>query len=312
MESFWIAFYAVLPFLLYMAFGAAVQKMGIANEEFLNKLNSVAFKAFFPLLMFKNVYWVDTDFVLNVRYVAFAIISLFFVIALLMLIVPHVIKTNPQRGVIVQGIYRSNIVLFAIPLAENLYGAQSHLLATMIVAFIVPIYNVMAVIVLEYFSNATSNKWNLLKKVATNPLILGVATGVLFRALHIPVPVFLAEPITVFANMATPLALFALGGTLKLKMVKHNLLTLAVTCAVKMVLLPLVLFMVILLFPFTPMERFMLLIMYATPTAVSSFPMAQTLGGDATLAGQIVVFTTATSIFTLFLFIFVLRLLALI
>lgn len=312
MESFWIAFYAVIPFLLYMSFGAFVRKVGWAEESFLNKLNTLVFKAFFPLLMFKNIYWMDTAFEVNVPFVLFAVISVLTVIVLLMLIVPRVVKGNPQRGVIVQGIYRSNLALFAIPLAENIYGSGSSLLATMLVAFIIPIYNVCAVIVLEYFSGASSSKLNLVKKICTNPLILGIVAGAVFYFLHIPIPSFIAKPFKVCADMATPLALFALGGTLRFTAVKGNARILTCTLIVKMILLPLVIFSISMLFPFSPVERFMLLIVFATPTAVSSYPMAQNMGGDGPLAGQLVVFTTTLSIFTLFLFIFILRLLGLI
>lgn len=308
MESFWIAFYAVIPFLLYMAFGAITRKVGWADENFLNKLNSLVFKAFFPFLMFKNVYWMDTDFELNGPFITFAIISVIAVIIVLMLIVPLIVKGNPQRGVVVQGIYRSNLALFAIPLAENIYGSKSNLLATMLVTFIIPIYNVCAVIILEYFSGKSSSKLKLLKKIATNPLILGIAMGFIFYFLHIPIPDFLGKPMKVVGNMATPLALFALGGTLRFSAVKGNIKILSWTVVIKMVLLPLFMFGISFLFPFTAMERFMLLIIFATPTAVSSYPMAQNMGGDGPLAGQIVVITTTLSMFTMFLFIFFLGL----
>ena len=312
MESFWIAFYAVIPFLLYMAFGAFVRKVGWADEAFLNKLNTLVFKAFFPLLMFKNIYWMDTAFTINVPFVLFAVLSVVGVIILLMLLVPRFVKGNPQRGVIVQGIYRSNVALFAIPLAHNIYGSESSVLATMLVAFVIPIYNVSAVIVLEYFAGKSSNKLVLVKKIATNPLILGIVAGAVFYFLHIPIPSFIAKPFKVCADMATPLALFALGGTLRFSSVKGNSKLLLSTFIIKMILLPIAIFALSMLFPFSPMERFMLLIVFATPTAVSSFPMAQNMGGDGPLAGQIVVFTTAASVFTLFLFIFVLRSLSLI
>ena len=311
MESFWIAFYAVLPFLLYLAFGAIARKTGAADKDFLNKLNTFVFKVFFPILMFKNVYWVGSGFTLNLHFVAFALISLFAVIAVLMLTVPRIVKENPRRGVIVQGIYRSNIVLFAIPLAENIYGSDSNFLATMLVAFVVPVYNAMAVIILEYFNGTTTSRLALLKKVAKNPLILGILTGILFRFFKIPIPDFLAQPAKLFADMATPLALFALGGTLTFSAVRHNALRILAVCSIKLIFLPIVIFTLASFMKFTPIEKFMLLIMYATPTAVSSFPMAQNMGGDGELAGQIVVFTTTFSMFTLFLFIFILKLLGL-
>jgi len=312
MECFWIAFYAVIPFLLYMAFGAGVRKAGWADESFLNKLNSLVFKAFFPFLMFKNVYWMDTAFELNIPFITFAVSSVILVIIILMIIVPLIVKGNPQRGVVVQGIYRSNLALFAIPLAENIYGSKSSLLATMLVTFIIPIYNICAVIVLEYFSGKSSSKLKLLKKIITNPLILGILVGFIFYFLHIPIPDFIGKPMKVCASMATPLALFALGGTLKFDAVKGNSKILCWTILIKMVLLPLFMFSISLLFPFSPMERFMLLIVFATPTAVSSYPMAQNMGGDGPLAGQIVVISTTLSILTMFLFIFFLSLAGLI
>jgi predicted permease len=44
----------------------------------------------------------------------------------------------------------------------------------------------------------------------------------------------------------------------------------------------------------------LLLAMLGTPVAVSTFTMAQQLEGDADLAGQFVVVSTAVSLFTLF------------
>lgn len=182
----------------------------------------------------------------------------------------------------------------------------------MLVTFIIPIYNICAVIILEYFAGKSSSKLKLLKKIITNPLILGIVVGFLFYFLHIPVPDFIGKPMKAFANMATPLALFALGGTLKFNAVKGNVKILSWTILIKMILLPLAMFGISMLFPFSPMERFMLLIVFATPTAVSSYPMAQNMGGDGPLAGQIVVISTTLSMLTIFLFIFFLGLAGLI
>lgn len=308
MESLRIAFYAIIPFLLYMALGAGLNKLKWTDDDFFYKLNSFVFKALFPFLMFKNVYWMERNFVINVPFITFAILSVISVIVLLMIFVPKVIKENPQRGVIVQGIYRSNLALFAIPLSENIYGAKSNLLATMLVAFIIPIYNVCAVIILEYFNKTTTSKLKLLKKIALNPFIISIFTGFIFYFLKIPLIDFIEKPVKICASMATPLAFMALGGTLKLSAVKNNIKILSWTVIFKMIILPCFMFAISMLFPFSSMERFILLLIFAPPTAVSSYTMAQNMGADGPLAGQLVVVTTAVSMFTLFLFIFFLSL----
>ena len=50
MENFLFAFNTVLPFLLYIAFGYGVRMSGLADEDFMKRLNKVIFQAFFPIL----------------------------------------------------------------------------------------------------------------------------------------------------------------------------------------------------------------------------------------------------------------------
>ena len=51
----------------------------------------------------------------------------------------------------------------------------------------------------------------------------------------------------------------------------------------------------------------LMLAMAASPTAVNSYIMAQQAGGDGKFAGEAVVFTSALSVVTIFLFVFALR-----
>ena len=77
--------------------------------------------------------------------------------------------------------------------------------------------------------------------------------------------------------------------------------------AVKLVLLPAVIFALALALGFDSLERFVLFTMFATPIAASSYSMAENMGGDGELAGEFVVLSTAVSVITIFLWVFVLR-----
>lgn len=307
MESFLVAVNAVVPFLVYISLGVFVKRVGLVDEGFMGRLNQVVFRVFFPFLMFNNMYQINPDFVLNVRVLVLGTGLLMGQILVLFLVVPRIIRGNPQRGVVIQAIYRSNFVLFAIPLTENVFGEGSTTLASMMVAIIIPIYNVVAVFVLEYFRGGKMRLPVVLKNVCTNPLILGALTGLAFFLLRIHLPVCLEKPIAQFGGMTTPLALFVLGGTLHFSRIRGNAKYLVPALGLKMVLFPVAVLALGLWAGFTPVERFVLFTMFATPVAASSYPMAQNMGGDGELAGEFVVVSTVASIFTIFGWVFVLR-----
>lgn len=306
MESFLIAVNAVMPFLIYISFGYGVVRSGLADEAFMNKLNKVIFRAFFPLLMFNNMYQLKRDFSLNLTLVATAVLSVLLLQAILLLVVPRLVKENPRRGVIIQAIYRSNFVLFGIPLAANLFGDDGSALASMMVAIVIPVYNVTAVIILEMFRSdgGKTNPLVLARNVCTNPLILGAAVGLIFFALRIKLPSSVEGPVSQFAGMTTPLALFVLGGTLHFSAIRGNLKYIVPSMTLKLALLPLLITLLATALGFSNVERFVIFEMYATPVATASYSMAQNMGGDGELAGQFVVLSTAASVVTIFLWVY--------
>lgn len=304
MRSFIIAINAVMPFLIYIVFGYGVRVSGLADEAFMNKLNKVIFRAFFPLLMFNNLYKVEHGLVLNWKLAVTAVVSVLILQVLLILTVPRIVSGNSKRGVIIQAIYRSNFVLFGIPLTANLFGDKGAVLASMMVAIIIPVYNVTAVIILEMFHGGKTNPMALVKNVCTNPLILGALVGLIFYMLDIKLPSSVETPIGQFAALTTPLALFVLGGTMHFSAIGHNLKYIVPSMSLKLLVLPAIITVIATVMGFNNLERFILFEMYATPVATASYSMAQNMGGDGELAGQFVVLSTALSVFTIFLWVF--------
>ena len=312
MSSLLVAINAVVPFLFYITFGYGVRRIGLVDEAFLNRLNTLVFKAFFPILMFNNLYKVEPGFTLNPKMVAFAVSSLLLLELLLVLFVPRFVKDNPKRGVVIQAIYRSNFVLFGIPLTASIYGAGGTVMASMMIAIVIPLYNVTAVLILEMFHGGKPKPAALLKNVCTNPLILGAVTGFVFFILGIKFPACIEKPIGQFSDLTTPLALFVLGGTMHVSSIRGNVKYLAPALSLKLVIVPAVIFALSMALGFTSLERFVLFTMYATPIAASSYSMAVNMGGDGELAGEFVVISTAVSVVTIFLWVFFLKEMALI
>ena len=302
-DSITVALNAVIPFLVYMGVGGIATRLKWANDDLWRKLNSLVFKTMFPFMMFSCIYRVETDVEVNWLYIGTALASVFVLVGILMAVVPRLVPGDPQRGVIVQGIYRTNMVFFALPLAESIFGDSSLVATATIIAFIAPTYNILAVIILEYFRGGSASPKVLAISLIKNPLIQGFIVGLVFHFAGWKLPAPIESPVLTLANISIPLALIVLGGTIRFSEVQQNARVVSTVIIVKMVILPAIMLAITLLLPLSAPERFMLFLTFAAPTASASYPMAENMGGDGPLAGQIVAFSSAISVVTLFLWV---------
>ncbi|MDD6615687.1 MAG: AEC family transporter [Lachnospiraceae bacterium] len=312
MENLNVAVTAVLPFLCYIGFGYMAQRFHWVDEPFMKKLNQMIFQLFFPFMMFYNIYNTDDGMQFDMKFMVIGVVSVLVLVALLMMFVPQIEKENPKRGVLVQAVYRSNFVLFAIPLTESVFGTEGVAAAASMVAVIVPLYNVLAVVILEYFRGGNVSARELIKKILKNPLIRGAIVGMLFVVFKLKLPAGIEKPVSQFAGLTTPMALFVLGSTLHFDSLKKHMKYVTGVIGVKMIFIPVIAMVVSVIFNLTEVQRFIYLTVFATPVAASSYAMAENMGGDGELAGELVVTTTAASIVTIFLWIFILKTIGLI
>ena len=308
MESFLVAMNAVIPFLCYISFGYAMKVKGVVKEEFLQQLNKMVFKVMYPFMTFYNIYKADASSLPRPVMLIFSGVSILALEVILVFIVPKIVKENPKRGVIIQAVYRSNFVLFGLPLTISVFGDAASSVAAMVVTVVVTIYNTTSVVILEMFnSEGKTTAKSLLLNVAKNPLLQGAVVGLIFFFLGIKVPKSLLTPIAAFADMTSPLALFVLGGTLHFNAIRGNFKYLVPTMSFKLLALPALMLAIAYQFGLRELELFLLLAIYGTPVAAASYPMAQNMGGDGELAGQFVVISTVVSVATLFVWIFFLK-----
>jgi predicted permease len=306
LKSFLIAFTAVMPFLTYLALGYVLNhRTALVDTPFLNRLNGLVFRVFFPALMFWNMFKIDRDMVFDFRFIVICAGSVLAVIIFLTILIPRIIPENPKRSVIIQALYRGNFVLFCLPLTESVFGEDGAAVASMLIAVIVPIYNASGVILLEMFRGGKIRPLPLIANILKNPLIAGALTGLVFFLMRIPIPTGLQVPLRNIASMTTPLALIVLGGTLEFRAIGKNLRYLVPCIVIRLLIEPVIATVLVLgVFHLSPIERFVYLLLWATPVATSVFAMAQNMEGDGELAGQFIVISTVLSIVTLFLIIF--------
>ena len=305
LESFMVAFNAVAPFLILLGIGFAAVRLKWADRAFMDKVNAFNYKLFFPFLMFNNVYSAKPENMPSVKLMLTGVISVSLLVVLLVIIVPRIVKENPRRGVIIQGIFRSNFIIYGIPLTTYVFGTEKSSVCGMMIMIMVSIFNIAAVIVLELFREGGKIRPGaLLLGIVKNPLLQGCVVGLLFYLLQIRLPSFIATPVSSLAGAATTIALVVLGANLKFEELKKNSRTISVVLVIRLILLPVVMVAFAYLIGLRGVELFLILMIVGTPVAASSYPMAQNMGGDGQLAGQLVFTSTVASLATIFLFIF--------
>ena len=305
LESFQVAFNAVMPLLLLLGVGWAAVRSGVTDRAFMNRLNTLNFKLFFPFLMFKNVYGAEPENLPTTALMITGAVSLLVLVALLMIVVPRNVKENPRRGTIIQAIFRSNFIIYGIPLTTFVFGDGKASVCGIMVMIMVSMFNILSVVVLEYYRDGGKVRPGpLLLGIVKNPLLQGCVAGLLCYLLGIKLPVFLKEPVFALGSMASTLALVVLGANLQFAELKKNGRTITTVLLVRLLLLPLVMVPLGWLIGLRGVELFLILMIYGTPVATASYPMAQNMGGDGQLAGQLVFVSTVASLGTIFLFIF--------
>jgi len=323
MESFLFAINAVLPIILLVAIGYFLKRVGLMKADFAKAANKVVFRVFLPATLFLNVYKV-TDFgATDFGYAAYALIMILVLFAIAVPVAMLVTKHGERRGPLVQVAFRSNYALVGIPLAQSLFGDEGAILATLLSAVSIPLFNVLAVISLSVFrreGEGPSVK-KILLGILKNPLILSIAAGLValaIRALFVRwnvafrltdlSPIY--RVLEYLSALSTPLALLALGAQFEFSAIKYLRREIVTGTAARIVVAPLLGVGIAYLFfrgRFSGAHFATFVALFATPVAVSSLPMSQEMGNDAALAGQYVVWTTILSAITIFLCSFLLK-----
>lgn len=302
MDCIILAFKVVFPILVYVTLGYLGKLIKMYDGKSIKVTNDLVFKIFLPCLLFYNIYTTKIEEVLNLKLIVYAVVFILIMFGLLMVIVPRFIKDNSKCGVFIQGIFRSNFVLFGLPVTTSILGENNAGLTSFAIAVIVPLYNILAVICLETFRNSKISLSGVLKGIAKNPLIISSVLGIIFLVFNIKLPDFMGNVVRDLSRVATPLALIGLGGSFTFSSVRGNLGKLTALLLLKLVIVPVTAIAIsAYVFGFKGAAVVTLISVFASPTAVSSFTMAQSMGGDTDLAAQTVVFTSVFSILTVFI-----------
>ncbi len=304
MESLILSFEAVVPIFILMLVGYIVKNIGLADKKAFDAMNKLVFKLFLPVLLFYNIYKTKNVGIFSPKLAIFAVGGIFVTFLLGYVAVFFITKDNVKRGVMLQGFFRANYAILGIPLVNYICGENQSGMASLLVAFVVPAYNILSVYALERFGNGKFSPGKLFVSILKNPLIIACVIGIAFMVLEIPLPVVIEKSVSDISKVATPLAIIVLGASFTFSSMRGYVRDVLIVVGVRLVFAPLVLLTIAILCGFRGEALACLLIAFGAPVAVSSFAMAQQMGGDEKLAAQVVVVSSAACLATLFMWIF--------
>ena len=312
-EHFLFSLNATMPIFLMILLGGVLKKIGIINDEFVKVANRYVFRVALPVMLFKEIAFSDLMQDVTAKFILYCMIVTVLMFLGLWLIAALFIKDKHSVGAFAQAGARSSAAILGVAFVENICGSAG--MAPLMIVSAVPLFNILSVIILTFSAAGEEKKkesfgkvvLKSLKGIVTNPIIIGIFVGMIFAALPVTMPVIGQKFIGLTAQTATPVALIAIGGGFEWKAAKSKLGISAVAAVIKLMILPAVFLPFAYLLGFAPSEMVAVLIMLASPTTVSCYVMARSMGNDEVLTSNVIVLTTMFSSVTLTIWIWLLR-----
>ena len=314
MENLIFSLNATIPIFLMMLLGMLFRKLGWMDEVFAVKMNKFVFLVPLPVLLFEQLATVDFSEVWDIKFILFC-----FVVTAISITISTLIsllwKDRSIKGEFIQATYRSSAALLGIAFIQNIYGTAG--MAPLMIIGSVPLYNVMAVITLSLFAPGggkldTAKLIRTLKGIATNPIILGILTGMVWSLLHLPMPTILNTAVDNLGKTATPLGLMAMGGALKFGKAFARPKPLIACSFLKLVGYEAVFLPLAVLLGFSHDMLVAIIIMLGSATTVSCYIMAKNMDYDGDFTSGVVMTTTLLSSFTMTIWLYICKSLGLI
>lgn len=302
----------VVPLFLCCVVGYAARRWKLVDEGFLKGCTKLVFYIAIPANIFMSIMGNDLRDSFDISLLAYVIAAILVLGAILVLLVPHLVRDRATAATMTICIFRSNFAMLGIPLAISLMGSEKAAPTMVMIPFATFLYTILTVGILillgpQVAEGQAGKLKTVFRQVIRNPLIIASLASIIIVWLHIPLPRVLVSTVDRFADMCTGLSLFMLGAQLDLRKSVGNLCHLAPIAVGRLVIVPLLVVGLAVLLGFRGGALGCIYIFFAAPTAVNCYILADTMGGDGRLAGDAVLLTSMISTLTLMIGIFLIR-----
>ena len=298
----------VAPVFLIVALGYFLKRIGVINENFVSVSSKIVFTISLPALIFIEVSSIHLEEILNVNLILFVYAGTLVTFAAVWITAGFFTRAGKDKASFIQGSFRGNFAIVGLAIIVNYYGIDNLGKASLVLAFTIPLYNILSVIALTVPLKEKEHKYsNTFFEILKNPLIIAVFVAIPFSYFGIIIPGFLKTSIGYLSALALPLALVGIGGFLSFSdITKESSLT-VISTILKLLVFPAIMTFAAYLLDFRGIDLGIIFILFACPTAIASFIMAEAMGANSKLAANILLLTTLASVVTMTLGLFILK-----
>lgn len=298
LEVLHFSFSVTGPIFLILLLGVWFMRIGILNDAFIETGSRLVFTVALPALLFVSISKTHFSQTANFDLIIFAAVATVVSVLLLEVFAYYFIAPAEDRGVVVQGAFRSNMGIIGLAYCVNAYGEKGLVAASLYLGLITILFNVLSVITLSRSLHKSQGVGNVIRGIAKNPLIIGILLALPVSYLEIKLPAVLLQSGEYFSKMTLPLALLCTGASLDFHSLRQEMGKTVLATFSKLVIMPLLFVLGGLWLGFRGIDMGILLLMSSAPTAAASYIMVRAMGGNAPLAANIIALTTLGSILT--------------
>jgi len=311
-ELFLTCLQVSLPTFGWVFAGALLARLGWLSESLNDKISRLSFRYGLPLMLFAGAASVDYASVRGATYLLAGVLGTLLVTVIAWFY--SIWRAHPlrERGIFVQGAFRSNLAIMGLALCISAYGEEGAQLAALAVAIMTSLYNVLVVFVLNATLGGTASLLAAVLGILRNPLIIGIAAGVALSLSGLPVPDIVKPAGAWLSAFFLPLMLICIGGAMKLGELRYSGMLAWESTLWRLLVGPAIIVSLALLMGVRGAPLGVLFLLVGAPAAASGYIMVVAARGNGVLAANIVVLSTLFSALSLTLGLFLLSLLSLI
>jgi len=284
----------IIPIFLIIIFGYILQQRGLITAQFIQEANRFVFLFSLPVLIFTGIMKSDIKDI-GLTNILSVIIPTLVILCLAFLLALALGLKKGTLGSFVQTTFHGNITYIGLAVLYFMLGDEGLKKGSILIGFLILVNNTLAIAVLSWTSQKHGNIWKSLASIAKTPLIIATFVGIVFLYLGIPVPTLLMKSMGILANIALPMALIIIGASMSLSTIKSSFKLSGIISVMKLMVLPFISYLFCFFYAIPPREALPGIILLATPTATTSFILANELGGDTELASGTITLSTLLS-----------------
>lgn len=295
------------PIFIILGLGVLLRRIGLLTDGFIDAGSRLVFTIALPALLFLSISKAPLGDATNLQMIVYGLLATVLIYLLAETVAARVVHPARDRGVVVQGAFRSNFGIIGLAYCVNAYGEAGLAAASLYLGLITILVNVLAVITLSRSLQRSQGVRRMLRSVATNPLIFGIVLALPVAAYSLQLPGVLLQATKYFADMTLPLALLCTGASLDFHSLRQELANTALATVGKLVAMPLLFTGGAIVYGFRGIELGVITMMASAPSAAAGYVMVRAMGGNAALSANIIALTTLGSLLTTSVAVMILR-----